>query len=104
MDRRDFFRIGLSTLGLIFVGKGLDLVGRFSKKEVPKKSLDNVCVEIEGDASRYYNHYVATPPFRDKRLVAYNKNVSKLYEECRKKGYDDPVVTYLNDPKVSFCY
>ena len=105
MDRRDFFKIaGLSLVGLIGVEKGLDCVGRFFKKDVSRKSLDNVCVEIEGDLSRYYNHYVATPSFSDKRLIAYNKDVSKLYEECRKRGYDNPVVTYLNAPKVSFCY
>lgn len=100
MNRRDFFRIALG--GLLLAG-GLDTLNKKERSSVDSL-VNNSHYLVEGDVSQCYDHYVATRSLRDRRLLAYDKNIIELLKKCKEMGYDDPVTFYNSDPKRGFCY
>jgi hypothetical protein len=59
---------------------------------------------IEGDASRYYNKYVAEPSFSDKKVVAFGEDPTEVFKEARQKGYRHPVMFYVPHPDVNLIF
>lgn len=59
---------------------------------------------IENFDKKYIGKYVITPSFQDRHVVAYDKNPLKALEKAREKGYEHPVIVYINDPKIPFFF
>jgi hypothetical protein len=78
-----------------------DLTYRVNNKNNTK--IKPLCL-IEGDASRYYNKYVAEPSFSDKRVVAFSEDPNKVIQEARQKGYGHPVVFYVPNPDAVLIF
>ena len=46
----------------------------------------------------YIGNYVAIPSLKE-RVIAYGQDPGKVQEEARKKGCENPIVFYVQDPK-----
>jgi hypothetical protein len=53
---------------------------------------DNVLVK---DGEKYGGKYVATRSFKDKKVISFGPDPSKVFNEAKKKGAKDLVVFYV---------
>jgi hypothetical protein len=72
-------------------------------KELSDKTAGAVTL-IQGDASRYYEKYVAFPSFSSREVVAFGEDPVKVMEEARSKGHKGPVLLYVPNPEESQIY
>ena len=47
------------------------------------------------DSEKYGSKYVATKSFKDRKVVSYGSEPSKVFNEAKEKGVKDPVVFYV---------
>lgn len=47
------------------------------------------------DGEKYSGQYVATRSFKDRKVVTYGSNPSKVFNKARKKGVKEPVVFFV---------
>ncbi len=47
------------------------------------------------DGEKYCGQYVATRSFKDRKVVSYGSEPSKVFNEAKKKGVKEPVVFYV---------
>ncbi|MBU2623723.1 MAG: hypothetical protein KKD92_15550 [Proteobacteria bacterium] len=47
------------------------------------------------DGEKYGGQYVATRSFKDRKVVSYGREPSKVFNEAKEKGVKEPVVFYV---------
>jgi hypothetical protein len=56
------------------------------------------------DGDKYGGKYVATKSFKDKKVISFGKNPSKVFEKAKKKGVKDPVIFYVPEKDMVHIY
>lgn len=76
-----------------------------------KKSIDRLVknlpfIDFEGkDPSKFYEQYVTFRSFKDRRVVCYGTNPSKVLEETEKvKGIKSPGIIYILHPDKTYIF
>lgn len=92
INRRNFLKVS----GLVLLS-GVTL-------SQPSKSDAEYKYKLGDDVPEFYDTYVATPDFNDKRIISSNKNPSITIKEAKKRGFNEPVVIYYSDPKTIAIY
>ncbi len=64
----------------------------------------NKSIENKFNLSKLYNKWVATPSFKDKRIVGYGDTPEEALFSARDKGYNDPVASYFLNPNEPFYF
>lgn len=54
------------------------------------------------ELSKYYNKWVATASFKDRRIVACGETPEEALIGAKDKGYEDPVASYFLKPDEPF--
>jgi hypothetical protein len=67
---------------------------KVKKTEVPPLVTDK----------KYAGNYVVLASFLDNTVVAYGKDLGRVLEEARAKGYDEPVFAYIPESGVVCIY
>lgn len=47
------------------------------------------------DGEKYSGQYVATKSFKDRKVISYGDDPSKVFNEAKEKGAKEPVVFYV---------
>jgi len=53
---------------------------------------------------KYYGKYIVTKSFMDTKVIASGKDAIKAYNRAMKKGVENPVINYVFDPNISYCF
>jgi hypothetical protein len=53
---------------------------------------------------KYGGKYVAFASFTDEKVIASGKDPIKVHERAVKKGFKDPVIDYVHEEGVPYCY
>lgn len=59
---------------------------------------------VENLKKVHYGKYVVVPSFSDRHVVACDVNPAKAIAKAEKKGYEEPVIIYIPDPKIPHYY
>lgn len=66
-----------------------------------EKRVKPVVIKV---SEKHLEKYVAFADFNNKKIIAYGKDPGKVIEEARKKGYQEPVLMYIRDPRKTYIY
>ena len=56
------------------------------------------------NTEKYRGNFVATKSFKDKEIISYGHNPTKVLKEANEKGVEEPVIMYVPKENMAFIY